>query len=280
VCPLSPGYLNVDVFDALLVLQYSVGLNHPVNEIAFKTAAHVAPLDALGKPLGDSQVNVFDALAILRHAVNLDDWSGIPKPPTAPTNLKASPGNASITFTWDTVSGATAYNLYYGTTSGVTTTSGIKIAGVASQKTLSGLTNGIPYYAVITAVNANGESSISSEVSATPVVEQNLASLIVGNWAFDASQSIWPGDSPVGFTGTLTINSNKTFSQTLYNGVFLDTNISGTYTISGNTITAKVLTSNDPESIGQIYIATLTLQNNNTLIMSSQSGDKDVYNRK
>lgn len=64
----------VNVFDALLVLQYSVGLIDPRNVIAFKAAADVAPLDAFGKPLGDGQVNVFDALAILRHAVGLDSW--------------------------------------------------------------------------------------------------------------------------------------------------------------------------------------------------------------
>jgi hypothetical protein len=64
----------IDVFDALLTLQYAVGLTHPVNEIEFKAAADVAPLAASGKPLGDAQVNVFDALAILRHAVGLDPW--------------------------------------------------------------------------------------------------------------------------------------------------------------------------------------------------------------
>jgi hypothetical protein len=64
---------TVNVFDALLTLQYAVGLYHPVDETAFRTAADVAPLEA-GKPKGDSQVNVFDALAILRNAVGLDPW--------------------------------------------------------------------------------------------------------------------------------------------------------------------------------------------------------------
>jgi YVTN family beta-propeller protein len=63
----------VNVFDALLVLRYAVGLDHPAEEATFRSAADVAPLEA-GKPKGDSQVNVFDALAILRHAVGLDPW--------------------------------------------------------------------------------------------------------------------------------------------------------------------------------------------------------------
>jgi hypothetical protein len=65
---------SVNVFDALLTLQYSVGLHHPTDEAAFKAVSDVAPLDAGGKPMGDTVVNVFDALAILRHAVGLDVW--------------------------------------------------------------------------------------------------------------------------------------------------------------------------------------------------------------
>ena len=64
----------VNVFDALLVLQNTVGLFPPADETTFKALADVAPLDANGKPKGDGQVNVFDALAILRHAVGLDGW--------------------------------------------------------------------------------------------------------------------------------------------------------------------------------------------------------------
>jgi sugar lactone lactonase YvrE len=77
----SPPFLNgdvnrdmaVNVFDALLTLQYAVGLNKPADEPTFKSLADVAPLDA-GKPKGDGTVDVFDALAILRHAVGLDRW--------------------------------------------------------------------------------------------------------------------------------------------------------------------------------------------------------------
>jgi hypothetical protein len=75
--PSRPGDTNndktINVFDALLTLQYAVGLFKPTNEAAFKTIADVAPL-INGKPKGDDQVNVFDALSILRHAVNLDPW--------------------------------------------------------------------------------------------------------------------------------------------------------------------------------------------------------------
>lgn len=70
----SDGTINV--FDALLTLQYAVGLieHTPESNARYLAIADVAPLDATGKPKGDGQVNVFDALAILRHAVELDPW--------------------------------------------------------------------------------------------------------------------------------------------------------------------------------------------------------------
>ena len=70
----SDGIVNV--FDALLTLQYAVGLieHTPENITKYLAVADVAPLGTDGKPKGDGTVNVFDALAILRHAVGLDPW--------------------------------------------------------------------------------------------------------------------------------------------------------------------------------------------------------------
>jgi len=78
VCTALSGDVNgdgtINVFDALMTLQYAVGLYHPPDEPSFKLLAEVAPLD-VGTPKGDGVVNVFDALAILRHAVGLDVWN-------------------------------------------------------------------------------------------------------------------------------------------------------------------------------------------------------------
>ncbi len=68
------GDSNINVFDALLTLQYAVGLYTPPDLLYFKTAADVAPLDTAGKPSGNGKVDVFDALAILRNSVGLDLW--------------------------------------------------------------------------------------------------------------------------------------------------------------------------------------------------------------
>ncbi|NNM53342.1 MAG: hypothetical protein HKM05_01285, partial [Spirochaetales bacterium] len=59
--------------------------------------------------------------------------------PTAPTGLTAVAGNAQVTLTWTGVTGATSYNLYYSTTSGVTPANGTKVAGVSSGVVQTGL---------------------------------------------------------------------------------------------------------------------------------------------
>ena len=88
--------------------------------------------------------------------------------PNAPANLTANAGDNSATLSWSPVSGATSYNIYRSTSPGVTTANGTKVSGVQSPNTVSGLTNGTPYYFVVTAVNSAGESAESAERSATP----------------------------------------------------------------------------------------------------------------
>ncbi|MBI5750179.1 MAG: fibronectin type III domain-containing protein, partial [Nitrospinae bacterium] len=80
-----------------------------------------------------------------------------------------SAGNGQVSVSWTSVSGATSYNIYWSTTSGVTKTTGTKITGGTSPYTHSGLTNGTTYYYVVTAVNGYGESGESSQVSGTPM---------------------------------------------------------------------------------------------------------------
>ncbi len=87
---------------------------------------------------------------------------------SAPTGVTATPGDAAATIRWTAVAGATSYNVYHSPTSGVTKTTGTKVPGATSPHAVTGLTNGIPHYFVVTA-EANGlESTESVESSATP----------------------------------------------------------------------------------------------------------------
>lgn len=92
----------------------------------------------------------------------------IAAPPPAPTGVSASGGDGQVTVSWSPAPGATSYNIYWATTSGVTPSSGTKIAGVSSPHLHDGLVNGVTYYYVVTAVGAAGEGPASSEASASP----------------------------------------------------------------------------------------------------------------
>jgi hypothetical protein len=78
-----------------------------------------------------------------------------------PAKIVAYPNHGRIAVTWPLVSGATSYNLYWGTTFPVTSGNSTKVTGVTSPYTLTGLTNGTAYYFAATAQNALGESSLS-----------------------------------------------------------------------------------------------------------------------
>ena len=84
------------------------------------------------------------------------------QPPPAPAGVAASPGDKQVTVTWQLVSGASSYNLYWSNASGVTKISGTKVAGVTSPYLHPQLTNGLSYYYVVTAVDASNNSSVYS----------------------------------------------------------------------------------------------------------------------
>lgn len=85
--------------------------------------------------------------------------------PDAPTNPALTNNASDLTLTWDASVGATTYNVYRGTSSGGET---LLASGQAGSPYVDYIiTPGTHYYYKVSAVNAGGESSLSSEVDAT-----------------------------------------------------------------------------------------------------------------
>ena len=85
---------------------------------------------------------------------------GVPSPVSA---TAGNSGSGQNTISW---TGGYTYNVYWSTTSGVTTANGTKIVGAMSPFTHTGLTTGTTYYYVVTAVAGTKESAASAQVSA------------------------------------------------------------------------------------------------------------------
>ena len=93
--------------------------------------------------------------------------------PGAPSGLALAAGNAQVVASWRPAPGATSYTLYYSQQpiSNLNAPGVMKVENLSSNwHIVTGLTNGIQYYAVVTATTAGGESAPSNAASATPQV--------------------------------------------------------------------------------------------------------------
>ena len=91
-------------------------------------------------------------------------------PPIKPATFGVGAGDGLANLTWAVASDAAYYNIYYGTSAGVTVANGTRIDhATPGGQAVTGLTNGTPYSFVITAVNPGGESVLSAERTVTPV---------------------------------------------------------------------------------------------------------------
>lgn len=95
--------------------------------------------------------------------------------PLPPLKVVPTAGMRSVTLNWDPILGATSYNAYVAEEPGITKGNyasldgGRRIVGIAGvSEVVDGLSNGQPYYFVVTAVEGADEGGESAEVSAVP----------------------------------------------------------------------------------------------------------------
>jgi fibronectin type 3 domain-containing protein len=115
-------------------------------------------------------------------------------PPTAPTGVTATGGANQVSISWPAVSGATSYNIYYATATGVTKANGIKITNATSPYSLTGLADGTTYNIIVAAVNSAGEGSASAQASAAT----NAAPVIDGLALYNSTCSGCHGTAKLG----------------------------------------------------------------------------------
>ncbi len=97
-------------------------------------------------------------------------------PPPAPTALSAEAGNAQVVFTWQAVTGAASYTVYWQSAGGAVESRSVS----GTVFTHKGLVNGTSYTYWVTAMNAAGlESSPSASIAATPEVAPPVVPPIV-----------------------------------------------------------------------------------------------------
>jgi len=138
--------------------------------------------------------------------------------PGAPTLTKASPGNATVSLAWSPPSSnggspITNYRIYRATSAGAETL--LATLGDVSSYTDTGLTNGLAYYYVISAVNATGESGRSNELRAGPATVPGAPTL---NSATAGNASVTLSWSKPTATGGTAITSYKVYRSTASGG--------------------------------------------------------------
>jgi Chitobiase/beta-hexosaminidase C-terminal domain/Fibronectin type III domain len=169
--------------------------------------------------------------------------------PAAPTNVTATAGNAQVALNWSASSGATSYNVKRSTTSGGPYTT------IASPTTTSytntGLTNGTTYYYVVSAVNTAGESSNSSQVSATPSGSVSSTVTLDSSSAGQAT----PSASSLSWTHTVGSAGNPLLVVGASVGKVPDTGLSLTAKYNGVAMTSAgvVHTNNQTSGFAQLF---------------------------
>lgn len=135
-------------------------------------------------------------------------------PPDTPAGVSATAGDLQATIAWSLVPNTDSYNIYWSSSTGVTTANGTKIAGATNPYIQTGRTNGTTYYYVVTAVNSHGESAPSAEVSCTP--KQPVPQGVIATPAAGQATIAWLPVTPVSASDSV---SSYNIYWSLYSGV-------------------------------------------------------------
>ena len=189
--------------------------------------------------------------------------------PGAPTGLSATSGNAEASLAWtapssDGGSPITGYNIYVGTATAAE--SGTPVNGtpvIGTSYTVTGLVNGTPYFFVVKAINAVGESVASNEASATPATAPDSPTGLSAVGGLDQVSLFWTapasdGGNPItSYTATCTDGANS-FTASTPDGSTTTVTVTGLAIETTYSCTVVAINAVGPSASSSAASATLT----------------------
>jgi formylglycine-generating enzyme required for sulfatase activity/fibronectin type 3 domain-containing protein len=161
--------------------------------------------------------------------------SGVPVAPLVAPQAPAAPtvtaGDTQLTVNWAAVDGATAYEVWYGTTNNSASAAKYDAEVTGSSATISGLTNGATYHVWIKAKNSGGTSGFSPDASGTPLARLNTSIIITLSPQTDMDG---PGQSAVilrGESRDFQVTEGYAGYQWYLNGIAISGATSASYTL-------------------------------------------------
>ncbi|MES2925104.1 MAG: LamG-like jellyroll fold domain-containing protein [Verrucomicrobiota bacterium] len=187
----------------------AVGTNNAVtiNPSDFKPKFNYIGKSQWADPLFNG---VIDGFRIYNYAITPAEIAVLmDEVPAVPVGVTATPKTSRIDLTWSASQGAQTYTVKRSLNSGGLYT--VVASGLtATTFSNTGLTNGTPYYYVVSATNAKGESADSAQVTAVP-------SDLLAWWKFNETSGTTAADSSGnGRDGTLT--NGPVWAPGLFNG--------------------------------------------------------------
>ncbi len=128
------------------------------------------------------------------------EMTGVPESTFSISSI-SQPTSGQATIAFGTSTGSTSYTVKYGTSSGSYPTTASTSA--TTPYTVTGLTNGTPYYFMVYAINASGTLAAPSEVTLTPIAAPGVPSALSATGGISNIGLSWTASSG---SGTITYN--------------------------------------------------------------------------
>ena len=132
----------------------------------------------------------------LSHPFDVTTTATVPGPPGPPTSFDGMGGHGRVLLAWsapvhDNGSAVTGYDVYVGTSSGGESTTPANATPITGTGyTVTGLTDGTPYYFEVQAINGYGHGAPSAEISRTPVPDDYTISVSPGFQWLNPGQTV------------------------------------------------------------------------------------------